>query len=105
MADVLKQTFDIKTVVMLIIYITGLVANNLKNDFSNKIADRDRDAKYQQQFNILSTRIDKLEASIKNRDDLQDRDILEIRDQQTINLMTDKAQGFLLDNIQKNMSK
>lgn len=105
MTNVLKQTFDIKTVVIIVIYIVGLVANNIKTDFSNKIAAKDQEAIYEKKFTDLISKIDKLEADIKNRDDLQDRDILDVKNQQTIGLMTDKAQGFLLDNIQKNMNK
>ena len=105
MADVLKQSFDVKTVVIILIYITGLVANNLKNDYSNKIAIKDQEAKYEDRFNKLENKITELRSDIKNRDDLQDRDILKLEEQQTIGIMTDKAQGFLLDNIQKNMNK
>ena len=105
MANVLKQTFDIKTVVIIVVYVAGLVANNVKQYYSNKIADKDQEAIYQEKFTALISTINKLESKIDKKDALLDRDILEIKNQQAADELTDKAQNFLLDNIHRNMNK
>lgn len=95
MPDALKNTFDTKTVVTIVIFIAALVANNIKGKYEQEIA-------LEKQANEFTLKIDRLESSVKNRDDLQDRDIQDISNQQKIDEEVIKAQNFLISNIQKN---
>lgn len=95
MPDALKNTLDIKTIITITIFIAGLVANNVKNKYEQALTS-------EKQTGLFNSRLDKLEASIKNRDDLQDRDISDIRNQQRVDEEVIKSQNFLINNIQKN---
>jgi len=94
MADVLKNTFDIKTVVTIVVFIAGLIANNFKSKYEQAL-------QYEKMSSDFNIRIDKLESTIKNRDDLQDRDILDVKNQQRIDEEVIKSQNFLISNLQK----
>jgi hypothetical protein len=95
MPDALKNTLDLKTVVTLIVFIAGLVANNVKNKYEQELAIE----KISAEFN---SRIDKVESNTKNRDDLQDRDIKDISNQQRLDEEVIKSQNFLISNFSKN---
>jgi hypothetical protein len=94
MPDILKNTFDTKTVVALIIFLGGMFAAHLKGTYAIELA-------LEKQSNSFNARIDKLESTITNRDNLQDRDIIDTRKQLEINTTTIEGQNFLINNLQK----
>lgn len=96
MTDVLRNKFDLKTVIGLILFITALAANYVKSKDELQLA-------IEIIKNDYKSKISDLKAEIKNRDDLQDRDIQDVKNQQKLDEEVIKGQNFLIGNIQKDL--
>jgi hypothetical protein len=62
MTELLKQKIDIKTVVTSIVFIVGLIANNIKNEYTQKLALKDLQINLHDQIKELENRINLIEA-------------------------------------------
>ena len=86
MTDVTKTTFDLKTVGSWTLFIAALVANNIRGEYNIKINAINQEIKYKDMILVVSEKADAFEARVKNRDDLQDRDIQDVNNQIRLNV-------------------
>lgn len=61
MTEFLKQKIDLKTVITSVVFIVGLVANNIKTEYTQKLALKDLETNIKMWVKDLENRINLIE--------------------------------------------